>query len=371
MNGGSAVVCGTGFGRVYLAGLAAPQSPVKLAGILARGSARSRACAERFDVPLYTDPDQLPGSVDVACVVVGSAMTGGVGGQLAQRLMARGIHVLQEHPLHAEELAGCLRAARSHRVRYRLNTHHVHVEPVRRFICTARVLLGRQQPLFIDACGSFQVLYTLLDIIGAALGRLRPWGFAAPSPLPARVAAMTQLGFPYRSIDGVLAGVPTTLRIQNQLDPSEPDNHAHLWHRITIGAEGGNLTLVGSAGPVLWSTRPHLPAAAAGRAGLDDLDALGGKHFTAGSTVAIGPAEAPSWNEILSSLWPQAVRTAVGELLADGADTGQYHLALCQLTREITELLGPVELVRQRAPTILTAADLLAAADPQQREAMR
>ncbi|MFG2103268.1 Gfo/Idh/MocA family oxidoreductase [Micromonospora echinaurantiaca] len=357
-----AVVCGTGFGRVYLAGLAAPESPVELAGILARGSDRSAACARRWGVPLYRHPDELPGDVTVACVVVGSAITGGPGARLAQALMSRGIHVLQEHPLHADELAGCLRAARANRVGYRLNSHHVHVAPVRRFVAAARALLRRQPPLFVDAAGSVQVLYPLLDVLGAALGRLRPWGFAPPAPLPAAVRALTPLDVPFRSLDGVFAGVPTTLRVQHQMDPREPDNHAHLWHRITIGTEGGQLTLVSSTGPVLWTVRPHLPREAAGAAG---FDRLGVDHLALAGTTPIGPPAAPSWAQTLDTLWPEAVRVAVRRLTDDvarGADPmtdGQYHLGLCQLTREITQLLGPVELVRRDEPRFLAAGDLI------------
>jgi len=353
-----AVVCGTGFGRVYLAGLGAPDSPVELAGIVARGSKRSRACANRWNVPLYLRPEDLPDDIDIACVVVSSAINGGPGAQLAMDLMSRGIHVLQEHPLHAEELAKCLRTASANGVHYRVNTHHVHVEPVRRFVTAAQALLHRQPALFIDAVGSFQVLYTLLDIIGAALGRLRPWGFAPLAEMPPKVRSMTPLDLPYRSLDGVLAGVPTTLRVQNQLDPREPDNHAHLWHRITIGTEGGNLTLVSSSGPVFWSVRPHLPRTAAGETGFDQLT---DPHLSFGSTVAIGPPSAPSWAQVLSGLWPAAVGAAVGLLVDDvakGADpltSGQYHLGLCQLTRDITRLLGPVELVTRTTPHVLAA----------------
>lgn len=359
------VVCGTGFGRVYLAGLAAVESPVELAGILARGSQRSQACAHRWRVPLYRQVEELPADLDLACVVVGSAINGGPGGRLATALLDRRLHVLQEHPLHETELARCLAAARAAGVHYRVNTHHVHVAPVRRFVNTARGLLREQPARFVDAAGSYQVLYALLDVLGAALGRLRPWGFAPPPPVPARVRELVGADIPFRSLDGVLAGVPTTLRVQHQVDPAEPDNHAHLWHRITIGTDGGQLTLVSSSGPVLWSVRPHLPRGAAAATGFDQLT---DGYLDAASTVAIGPARAPSWRRVLTQLWPAAVRTAVGRLVgevASGADRlagGQYHLGLCQLTQEVTGLLGPVQLVARPAPRVLTAGEVVRAA---------
>jgi thiazolinyl imide reductase len=358
-------VCGTGFGRIYLAGVHGPDSPFELAGILARGSARSLTCARRYGVPLFFDADRVP-EVDLACVVVGAGINGGPGAALATALLRRGIPVLQEHPLHTEELAGCLREARERGVHYRVNTHHVHVEPVRRFVTAARSLLREQPALFVDATTSFQVLYTLLDIIGSALGRLRPWGFAAPVPLPAALRGLARSDPPYRSLDGVLGGVPLTLRVQHQVDPGSPDNYAHLWHRVTIGTEGGNLTLVSSTGPVIWCTRPHMPESAAAASGFDELD---DGYLDHPSAQPLGPATAPSWAQVLRTVWPRAVRDAVADTWTavrrgdDPLPAGQYHLGLAQVTREVTERLGPVELVRGTPPRVLAGADILAGPD--------
>ena len=102
------VVCGTGFGRVYLQALRLAGMPFELVGIMARGSARSRACAAHYDVPLCREVDELPDGTELVCVVVSSRINGGRGAELAQSLMARGVHVMQEHPLDEFELADCL-----------------------------------------------------------------------------------------------------------------------------------------------------------------------------------------------------------------------------------------------------------------------
>jgi thiazolinyl imide reductase len=351
------VVCGTGFGRVYLAALRRPGTPLALAGILARGSERSRACAEHYGVPLWTDLGQLPADVGTACVVVGAGINGGPGARLAQELMERGLHVLQEHPLHHDELAGCLRAAQRHRVAYRVDTLFVHIGPVRRFVAAARALLGLQRPLFVDAVCAFQVAYTLFDILDEVLGGLRPWSFPAP-PEPAVPDA------PYRSIDGLLGGVPCTVRLQNELDPRQPDNFAHLLHRITIGTEGGHLTLVNSHGPVLWSPRPHLPADAAAQPLLGRSAAA---HLDEPTAVPIGPAVAPDYRTILAEVWPEGIARALADLhrAAESGDGGrrhgQRHLTLTRVTRDLTAAVGPVRLVRREQPRILPVAGLLAA----------
>lgn len=348
-----AIVCGTKFGRVYLAALRSPGSPFELAGILARGGDRSRACARHYDVPLFTDPDEVPDDVRVACVVVGSGLNGGSGALLARRLMARGMHILQEHPLHHDELADCLRQARQNGVVYRLNTHYVHLAPVRRFVRAARALGARQRPLFVDAVCAYQVAYALFDILGEALDGLRPWDFAASAPDGA--------DRPLRSLDGCIGGVPLTLRIQNWLDPEDPDNHAYLLHRITIGAEGGTLTLVDSHGPVLWSPRPYVPPETHQAV---TLDAAPGEHLRQPSVTAIGPGDAPSYREITGSVWPDGVRTALCGLdraiaaADDPLRRGRYYLALCRLWQDAMSVLGPPRLVRTEPPRPLIADEL-------------
>jgi pyochelin biosynthesis protein PchG len=350
------IVCGTKFGRIYLAAFRDPAFPFELAGILARGSDRSRACARFYDVPLFEEPEELPGDIDIACVVVSGGINGGPGGKLARALIARGIHVLQEHPLHHDELAECLRDAREHKVVYHLNTHYIHLDPVLNFLEAARQLVGQQKAEYIDAVCAIQVAFPLLDIIGQALGQLRPWAFSTA------VGATDDDAAPYRSVDGQIGGIPLTLRVQNQLDPTDPDNHAHILHRITIGCQGGNLTLLNTHGPTYWSPRPHLPREGHEAVLLDELTA---SHLAFPTAEPIGPAQAPSYQEILGSIWPAGVRRALLQLQAaiigenDTLRAGQYYLTLCRAWQDATAQLGYPKLMRRSEPTPLPGAVLL------------
>lgn len=360
-----AVVCGTTFGQVYLEAFRGPDAGFELAGVLAQGSARSRACAAAYGVPLFTDPAQLGDDVDAACVVVRSGFLGGRGTELARALLARGIHVLQEHPVHHDELAACLREARRRGVVYQLNSFYVHLEPVRRFLAAARELLARQAPLWVDASCGFQVGYALLDILGAALGTVSPWRFADPVQPPVHAAAG---GGPpaFRSLAGAIGGVPVTLRIQNQLDASDPDNFAHLLHRVTLGTEGGNLMLVSTHGPILWSDRPRIPRGVRDPSGSLLFREEGFDGEAEATSRVLGPATAPGHKTIFTSLWPGAVRVALAGLrraILEGTDPlerGQYHLALCRMWQEIAARLGPPDLVRLDVPRALSTDDLAA-----------
>lgn len=364
-----AVVCGTVFGQVYLEAFRSRDFPFALAGVVSNGSERSRACAARYGVPLFTSVEAVPDDVTAACVVVRSGLLGGRGTDLARAFLERGIHVVQEHPLHHDELAECLRLARRRNAVYHLNSFYVHLPPVRRFVAAARALFREQRPLYVDVACGFQLAYALLDILAATFGSTRPYAIADPPPPREPLV-------PFRSVEGVFAGVPLTLRIQNQLDPADPDNFAHLTHRITAGTEGGSLTLVDTHGPIVWTPRPRFPRdvrsdrAAPHFAAADDADIPG--------TTVIGPASAPPYEEIFRDVWPLGVAHALRRLrraIDDREDplrSGQTHLSLCRFWQELTAGLGPPDLLHEDAPRPLTRAMLArleAAADEAERSA--
>jgi pyochelin biosynthetic protein PchG len=351
------VVCGTTFGQFYLEGLSRPDSGMELAGIVARGSDASRACARAYGIPLFTGAGELH-DIDLACVVVRAGILGGEGTELATALMQRGIHVLQEHPVHHAELVECLRTARRHGVGYRLNAFYAHLEPVRQFVAAARALVRQTPARFVDAVCGFQLVYSTLDILAEALGGVRPWRLdAAPSEGVS--------GAPFRSLSGVFAGVPITLRVQNQLDPGDPDNFAHIMHRITVGTDGGNVMLASTNGPTLWSPRLHVRREA--RTAPSLRDGINDAIVRAPAVVTLGPQQTPTWDELFRSTWPAAAgraAAAFGEAITAGEDLlqrGQRDLTLCSLAEEVSAQLGPPELVHgERPPPV--AAELLGAA---------
>ncbi|WP_240033111.1 Gfo/Idh/MocA family oxidoreductase [Micromonospora globbae] len=371
------LVAGTKFGQVYLQAFRQPDFPFELAGILAAGSERSVACARHYGVPLWTDVTQVPDDVRLACVVIRGGLLGGPGGEVARALMERGMHVLQEHPLHHDELVECLRTANRAGVVYHLNSFYVHTAPVRRFLAAARALLARQPARYVDAACGFQVAYALLDILGQALGGVRPWGLAPPVELPEQVRRLSRVDVPFRSLDGVLAGVPLTLRVQNQMDPADPDNYAHLLHRVTIGTEAGNLTLVSTHGPTVWSPRPDFPQQVqdrgVGRPHFADGDAAEPDHLDVPSAQPLDDPTAPSYRTVFREVWPAGVGHALGNLYRAAlagekpARHGQYHLTLCQLWQDITARLGPPDLVHSVPPRMLVPSDVAELADAAER----
>ena len=94
------LIVGAKFGEMYLNAFMQPPEGLELVGLLAQGSARSRELAHAFGIPLYTSPEQITRMPDIACIVVRSTVAGGTGTQLARHFLTRGVHVIQEHPLH-------------------------------------------------------------------------------------------------------------------------------------------------------------------------------------------------------------------------------------------------------------------------------
>lgn len=328
------VVCGSTFGQFYLAALARLDSHFEIVGVMGRGSTRSAECARRFGVPLYGDVGQLPAEVDLACVVVRSAVMGGGGTDLSVALLERGIHVIQEQPVHHEDLAACLRTARRHAVQFKLGNLYVHLPAVRRFIAAARTARSLQPALFIDAACSSQVSFPLVHILGEALETVRPWAMAP-------VAAGNE--GPLQLLSGMLGGIPFTLRAHNEVDPDDPDNHIHLLHRIIVGFPGGSLSLTETHGPVTWNPRLHIPAAVKDRF---DFSTAQSAHLSDSSTEILGPAQPLGYRHILARQWPAAIGrdlVAMHDEICSGGDGGrgdQRLLTLCRLWQEMTSSLG-------------------------------
>lgn len=357
------LVCGTSFGRVYLR--AVHDDPtVELAGVLSKGSAASQGYAEAYGVPCYRDPDELPDDIDIACVVVRAGVAGGSGAELSQRLMARGIHVLQEHLLHPEELADCLRAARRHGVRYRLNAFYPHVAAIRRFLRAAEILRHRQQPLFVDAVAGVQVLYPLLDVIARAVGGLGPWRFADAVSPPSALDELARTPDPYTYLHGVIGATPVSLRVQNQIHPADPDNHALLLHRLSLTFESGVLTLADTHGPVLWSPRMHSERDETGRL---IMAGPGTERLETPGTEPLGDGTGPTFREVFDRVWPDAVRVALAELRADITDdhrstvAGQWALTVTGMWHDITGRLGEAQLIHPSTPERVDLRELYAA----------
>lgn len=352
------VVAGTAFGRIYLEAVASATESFTLTGVLARGSQYSRECAERYGVPLYTSVEQIPDNTDIVCVVVRSGATGGAGADIAQALLKRGIHVLQEHPVHATEITACLQAAKEGGATYAVNTLYPNIRPIRQFLAAADYLRQHHAIRCIDAACNSQVALPLLDVLGRAVGSLRPWSFQdCPPP--------TGGAQPFRNLYASIGDVPLTLRVQNQVHPEDPDNHSFLMHRVSLCCDAGVLSLADTHGPVLWNARMHSPRDETGRL---ILGGPGTDRLAVPSTTVIGDQHTQSIHEIFARTWPDAVTIALHELCREASQTpgrspsAHWALSVSLAWRDLTARIGMPELIQPGAPQTIPPEELANAA---------
>ncbi len=236
------LVCGTNYGRAYLAALARSPHKYELVGILAQGSARSRDLATAKGVPLYGSAEELPDNIDLACAAMSSAAW-----PVVLLLIRHGVHILCEHPQRPETLKKAIAAARKRNLQFHLNGHFGNLPSARAFARACERAGKLTRPEFIEVLATERSLYATLDILRMALGKLRPL----------RVRRLAQRT-PFVLLEGSLGKVPIQFKVQvsgergtGQLADGSPDYV--LDQRVTVGFPSGLLTLLSIGGPVVWN----------------------------------------------------------------------------------------------------------------------
>ena len=240
MNPLHVLVCGTNYGRMYLEAIRLGGAGYRLAGILGRGSARSQQMACEHGVALYRCVEELAPGIDLACAAVGAAAFDVVLG-----LLARGIHVLCEHPQKVRNLQSALDAAASRSLCFHINGHFADLKAATTFIIHCRRESEAGPPSFFQVTATDRSLYATLDILRRVLDSFEPFQFYVTSRFP-----------PFIVIQGFLRGVPITFHIQRYADGhllADGSPSYLVDHRITAGFPSGILTLLSMNGPVVWN----------------------------------------------------------------------------------------------------------------------
>jgi yersiniabactin synthetase, thiazolinyl reductase component len=245
------LIAGAKFGEIYLNAFLRDQPDFELAGLLAKGSQRAQQLAKAFAIPLFTSVEQVPDTIDIACVVVRSTVVGGMGSTLAKSLLERGIHVVQEHPLHPDDITLLQQVAEQHHCNYWVNSFYPFTPAGHCWIESAHRVSGRvgaQQGCFAQLTTSRQLLYSALDLLLQATGAQQ-----------ATAELLNTDDDAFHLLRVALPGCSALLRLQTYLDPQEPDFHSLVMHNISLGWPSGYLTLEASYGPVVWSSALYDP----------------------------------------------------------------------------------------------------------------
>jgi yersiniabactin synthetase, thiazolinyl reductase component len=240
MNPLHVLVCGTNYGKIYLEAIRLGGQGYRLAGILGRGSGRSQQMAREHSVALYRRVEDLAPGIDLACAAMGASAFDVVLG-----LLARGIHVVCEHPQKLCYLQSALDAAASRSLCFHINGHFADLEAATAFIIHYRRESAAGPPSFFHVTATDRSLYAALDLLRRVLGSFEPFQFHVTSRLP-----------PFIVVQGFLRGVPITFHIQRCADGhllADGSPGYLVDHQIAAGFPSGILTLLSMNGPVVWN----------------------------------------------------------------------------------------------------------------------
>ncbi|UQQ16226.1 Gfo/Idh/MocA family oxidoreductase [Xanthomonas arboricola] len=350
------LIAGAKFGEMYLNAFLQDQPGLELAGLLATGSARAQQLAHAFGTPLYTAIEQLPDDIDIACVVVRSTVVDGTGTALAEALLRRGMHVIQEHPLHPDDVARLQALAHAQGRVYWINSYYAHTPAGVCWIDRAhrvRQLLDGEAAHFAQLTTSRQLLYSSLDLMLQACQ-------IPDSAEDVTVDATADEDRAFRLLRLNLGQCQASLRLQTYLDPQDPDLHSLVMHQLTLGWPSGYLSLEASHGPVLWTAALYDPhhhdsdRSLYQRAHDQDEDPY------ARPATQVLHAAPPDWRHSVEIDGP----TGVGRVLQllgqhlDGAALppafdAAYQLALASLWQQVLRCAGPAHARSLPAPRLL------------------
>lgn len=332
------VVCGSTFGQYYIKALKTVPEEFEIIGLFATGSERSRKCAEFYKIPLYTNFDEIP-RADLACVVVRSRAIGGSGTDLSERFLNKGIHVIQEQPIHPKDLEVCYRAAKKNQVLFQQGDLYPNLLEVKNFMKCARKLNETELPLYLKAAFSPQVSYPAVDILSRILPSIHTW----------KIEHLSKGVGPFDVLTGTLGKTPFLIEYHNQVNPKDPDNYMHLLHSISLVYPSGRLILEDTFGPVLWKPRMHVPK----RLYIPEVAPKYPEYMLENSMEHLGNFRKRSFQKVITEEWPIAIvndlRNLKKRILAsdNGNKAAQQGLLRSKKWAEMTKIFGYAELMAE------------------------
>lgn len=275
----------------------------------------------------------------VVCVVIKSTVVNGEGSTIVHSLLEKGINVIQEHPIDIDDYIMCIKIAQKNCCMYRLNTFYPQLSNVKQFIFLAGKLREKNDVQYINAECSVHVLFPLIDILGRAIGGLRPWKFE-------RVEE-TYKNSPFCIIYGSIYNIPICINVQNQMDPSDPENSVLLFHKISLYTECGNLTMIGTNSDIMWEPRIRKYIAADGGFHLEADD----EYLDLPVYEEMHNDEGKCFREMFSDTWPDSIKLFLEDFYRDFYlgkkmdSNAQFLISVCQAWKDLGNSIGSANII--------------------------
>ncbi|MBE5903194.1 MAG: methyltransferase domain-containing protein [Pseudobutyrivibrio sp.] len=329
------IVCGTRFGQFYLeAAKSCPQ--VELAGIMSTGSKQSKDCAEKYNVPIYTDCDSVTEDCKLVAVAIKTQTQGGKGTEIARTFLEKGKAVILEQPVSKKEIVELYQLAAKNKTGFMVGDHYAYLPAVKEFIEYSKVLMQKQKPIYINIDMATQVSFSCCHILALILGKTVNVEFEEKINKPE----------PFKSVQCKFNGIPVNIRGQNQIAADVSDNYMHLFFRISVGFPTGTITLEDVHGPVVYRERMTIPNLKFVPSGLKDLSE---GQICDKRIKVLFQSDDNSYRDVLTKHWVRAIEEELVELkdISDGrikqsesAKKGAAVIAGAALWSDIMGMLG-------------------------------
>lgn len=347
-NKSKIVVCGTGFGQIYLKGIDFFKDDYELVGILARGSEVAKNCALKYGVPLITNINELKKEeIDIACVVIRSTVVGGEGTSIAKQLLSNGINVLQEQPIHYNDYIECIKTATRNRCLYSFNGFYSNLDISKEFIKVMRKIYRKSKINYIEASCSVHVLFSFIEFLGKVFNGFGNCSFE-------KVESKNYKSY-FSEIRGEIKKIPISLKVINKISGIEPDNGIEFIFKISIGTDAGTLILTDVNGMVVWIPRMRIPHNKTNGMSIYDDD----KMLKRPVSEIVYPYKERNYKELYETVWPKGI----GNVLVDfnkeifnneknsNMQRIQLQIETCKIWGTIGELLGTAENINGDMPS--------------------
>ena len=317
----NAVVCGVNFGSFYIKAIERSDK-LALCGILSKGSEKSRRISEQYNIPLYTDADEIK-DADVVIMAARSMITGGRSSSTVKKLLKNGISVLQEQPVHHLEVRDLISAAADD-VKYAVNNFYRYLPGGHEFLAYAEKLRAERKVLRCRMSCSSQVLYPLMDVLYSAAGGAE--SFTAQKAADGAMSVIT----------GEINGIPYFLDYYNEYTENI-DSSLALFFDLKIDTDGGNLILTDPAGDVIW--QPHLSC-------MRDDESNTEKYRSSMPMKRLYSGDIADYAQLYEKAWPEAMERSVLDFIgSEAAELKARHLRQCEMCSMVTTAAGaPVKI---------------------------
>jgi NAD-dependent oxidoreductase involved in siderophore biosynthesis len=225
------------------------------------------------------------------------------------------IAVVCEHPRTTQFLKKAIRCSESSNSIFHIHGHFTETPSAKIFLQACAKAGGANSAVFLSALGNKRTLYSLVDLLSHAFGDLKPCSLKM---LTSNRGAFEKVAF--QIVHGRIAGIPSVFQSQSSILP-EDNGWEPVSHHLTIGFQTGNLTMLESFGPVIWTYRPARPMIK----GLKEKDRM--------SFPLINALDFLSWRKTRIKILRQAVEKLCEEVITGKRPPNQKIERLMQVSK--------------------------------------